>query len=124
MVFPTNIMTKPILSHQVYQGTLFELVDAAKGFVVQHIDAKVGIRKNSNSVDIEYEIPIEAVAEAIVNACVHRSYESTGSVQIMLFKDRLEVWNPGTLPCWSTEYMMMWLKYWYYPPLGTIDRLH
>lgn len=98
MVFPTDIMTKPILSHQVYQGTLFELVDAAKGFVMQHIDAKVGTRKNSNSVDVEYEIPIEAVAEAIVNACVHRSYESTGSVQVMLFKDRLEVWNPGTLP--------------------------
>lgn len=98
MVFPTDIMTKPILSHQVYQGTLFELVDAAKGFVMQHIDAKVGTRKNNNSVDIEYEIPIEAVAEAVVNACVHRSYESNGSVQVMLFKDRLEVWNPGTLP--------------------------
>ncbi len=25
-------------------------------------------------------------------------YASNGSVQVMLFKDRLEVWNPGTLP--------------------------
>ena len=25
-------------------------------------------------------------------------YTSTGSVQVMLFADRLEVWNPGTLP--------------------------
>ena len=29
---------------------------------------------------------------------VHRDYLSTGSVQVMLFKDRLEVWNPGRLP--------------------------
>ena len=98
MVFPTDIMTKPILSHQVYQGTLFELIDAATSFVIQHIDARISTRKNSNSPDIIYEIPMEAVSEAIVNACVHRSYESNGSVQVMLFKDRLEVWNPGTLP--------------------------
>jgi predicted HTH transcriptional regulator len=43
-------------------------------------------------------IPQEVVAEAIVNAVVHRDYISNGSVQVMLFKDRLEVWNPGMLP--------------------------
>ena len=44
------------------------------------------------------ELPAQAVREAIVNAVVHRDYTSTGSVQVMLFKDRLEVWNPGRLP--------------------------
>lgn len=43
-------------------------------------------------------IPQEVVAEGIVNAVVHRDYTSNGSVQVMLFKDRLEVWNPGMLP--------------------------
>ena len=33
-----------------------------------------------------------------MNAVVHRDYASTGSVQVMLFKDRMEVWNPGRLP--------------------------
>jgi hemoglobin len=28
----------------------------------------------------------------------HRDYTSNASVQVMLFKDRLEVWNPGGLP--------------------------
>ena len=45
-----------------------------------------------------YELPMQAVTETIVNAVVHRDYLSTGSVQVMLFKDRLEVWNPGRLP--------------------------
>lgn len=38
------------------------------------------------------------VREAIVNAVAHRDYTSNGSVQVMLFADRLEVWNPGALP--------------------------
>ena len=45
-----------------------------------------------------YELPREAVAEAIVNAVVHRDYTSNASVEVMLFSDRLEVWNPGELP--------------------------
>ena len=43
-------------------------------------------------------MPYDAVKEAIVNAIVHRDYTSNASVQVMLFKDRLEVWSPGSLP--------------------------
>lgn len=35
---------------------------------------------------------------SIVNAVAHRDYTDNGSVQVMLFADRLEVWNPGRLP--------------------------
>ena len=45
---------------------------------------------------MDYELPQEAVAEAIVNAVAHRDYTSKASVQVMLFADRLEVWNPGS----------------------------
>lgn len=45
-----------------------------------------------------YEIPPEVIREAIVNAVAHRDYTSDGSVQVMLFADRLEIWNPGSLP--------------------------
>lgn len=34
----------------------------------------------------------------MVNAVAHRDYDSNASVQVMLFSDRLEVWNPGELP--------------------------
>jgi ATP-dependent DNA helicase RecG len=47
---------------------------------------------------VSYELPKEAVTEAIVNAVSHRDYASNASVQVMLFADRLEVWNPGELP--------------------------
>ena len=43
-------------------------------------------------------LPEAAVREAIFNAVCHRDYSSAASVQVMLFKDRLEIWSPGPLP--------------------------
>ena len=91
-------MTKPIASMQIYGGTVFDQVDMAVTFILSRIDQRVGERIHSNQVDVTPELPAQAVREAIVNAVVHRDYTSTGSVQVMLFKDRLEVWNPGKLP--------------------------
>jgi len=89
---------KPIPSYQVYRGTLFELVDQAVDFVMSKIARSVGTRAHGPQAPVEYELPREAVAEAIVNAVAHRDYASSASVQVMLFADRLEVWNPGELP--------------------------
>ena len=89
---------KPIPFYQVYKGNLFELVDQAVDFVLSKIDLAVGTRARNIAVPTAYEIPPEVIKEAIVNAIAHRDYDSTASVQVMLFKDRLEIWNPGTLP--------------------------
>ena len=91
-------VAKPIPSHQVYKGTVFELVDHAVDFVLGKIALSVGTRAESIQAPVAYEIPKEVVTEAIVNAVAHRDYTSAGSVQVMLFADRLEVWNPGLLP--------------------------
>lgn len=89
---------KPIRNYQVYQGTLFELIDQAVGFVMSRIDCTIGTRESSTDVPVIYELPESAVAEAIANAVAHRDYTNNGSVQVMLFRDRLEIWNPGRLP--------------------------
>jgi len=89
---------KPMASLQIYGGTVFDQVDMAVTFIMSRIDQRVGERIHSARVDVTPELPAQAVREAIVNAVVHRDYTSTGSVQVMLFKDRLEVWNPGRLP--------------------------
>ena len=44
------------------------------------------------------EFPRDAIREAIVNAVCHRDYTSNACVQVMLFRDRLEIINPGPLP--------------------------
>jgi ATP-dependent DNA helicase RecG len=89
---------KPIPSYQIYKGTVFELVDQSVDFVLSKINRHIGTREYSVQAPAEYELPQEAVREAIVNAVAHRDYTSNASVQIVLFADRLEVWNPGELP--------------------------
>ncbi|NLZ30408.1 MAG: DUF4062 domain-containing protein [Methanomicrobiales archaeon] len=91
-------VAKPIPSYQIYKGTVFDLVDAAVDFVLSKIALSVGTREAGPQVPVRYEIPKEVIAEAIVNAVAHRDYTSAGSVQVMLFADRLEIWNPGLLP--------------------------
>jgi predicted HTH transcriptional regulator len=73
-------------------------VDQAVDFVLSKINQAVGTRAHGVQAPVAYEMPPEVVREAIVNAVAHRDYTSNGSVQVMLFADRLEVWNPGTLP--------------------------
>ena len=91
-------VAKPIPSYQVYKGTAFQLVDQAVDFVLSKIALSVGTRAESVQAPVAYEIPKEVITEAIVNAVAHRDYTSNASVQVMLFSDRLEIWNPGRLP--------------------------
>ena len=89
---------KPIPSHQIYKGPVFELVDQAVDFVLSKVARSVGTRSSGTRAPVVYELPRDAVAEAIVNAVAHRDYVSHASIQVMLFADRLEIWNPGELP--------------------------
>ncbi len=97
-MFHGNEISKPIPSYQIYKGNLFQMVDQAVDFVLSRIDLFVGDRSQSVDVPVYYEIPRNALAEAIVNAVAHRDYTSNGSVQVMLFRNRIEIWNPGQLP--------------------------
>lgn len=89
---------RPFASQQIYTGDLFEQADNALDFVLAKIDRSVGIRSGSNIAPAVYELPKDAVGEAIVNALAHRDYCSNASIEVRLFADRLEVWNPGKLP--------------------------
>lgn len=99
MQFYGNRVEKPVPSYQIYKGDVFQLVDQATSFVMSRIDNWVGTRIGETAaVPTRTELPYDAVREAIVNAICHRDYASSASVQVMLFRNRLEVWNPGQLP--------------------------
>ena len=91
---------KPFPSYHIYHGTVFEQIDMALDFVMSRVDHWVGPRTGERSAQApaRSEFPVEAVREAIVNAVCHRDYTDEGSVQVMLFRDRLDIINPGTLP--------------------------
>jgi len=89
---------RPFGSQQIYTGDLFEQADQARDFVLAKINRAVGTRSESNVAPVTYELPPDAIGEAIINAIAHRDYYSHASVEVRLFADRLEVWNPGRLP--------------------------
>ncbi len=93
-----TIYRRPFASQQIYTGDIFEQIDQARDFVLAKITRAVGTRADSITAPATYELPPDAVGEAIVNAIAHRDYHSNASVEIRLFADRLEVWNPGVLP--------------------------
>lgn len=95
-----NEVTKPLPALHTYNGTVFELVDQALEFVMSHVDFWVGAPTSTTSgaAPTKSEFPPSAIREAIVNAVCHRDYTDNGCVQVMLFRNRLEIINPGTLP--------------------------
>lgn len=99
---------KPIASQQPYEGRLSDIIDQAEEFVLGKIDRRVGVRSEGTQAPIEFEVPREVLSEAIVNAVVHRDYNSNGFVQVFVFADRIEVWNPGELPsCLTPELLKL-----------------
>jgi predicted HTH transcriptional regulator len=96
---PSTEVVKPFSSYHIYEEeNLFEQVDKAVAFVLDAIKFPVIQQKNTVQVARPREIPEFAIHEAIVNAVAHRDYNTTSSVQVMVFLDRVEIWNSGTLP--------------------------
>lgn len=89
---------KPFPSYHIYNGNLFDQVDRAVSFVFSSIKLPVIQQEQTAQVKRPPEIPLFAVEEAIVNALAHRSYNDTSGVQVMVFIDRVEIWNSGSLP--------------------------
>jgi len=79
-----------------FKGNLFSLREQAQIYVFEHIkwraEIKAGPRKEIP------EIPVEAVREAIGNSLCHRDYSNPKGNEVAIFKDRVEIYNPGFFP--------------------------
>ena len=84
------------LDMDAVQGNVIEQVERAMAFVKRNICMGVEIRGLQRE-DV-WEYPLDGLREALINAVCHRDYASTANVQIRIFDDRLEIWNPGVLP--------------------------
>ena len=95
---------KPFIDMKVFGGDLLNHVDKALNFTLEHIPKSAWLIPGRPDREEKYLYPPDAVREAIINAICHRDYESVSNVQIRVFDDRVEVWNPGALPDgWTVE---------------------
>jgi predicted HTH transcriptional regulator len=98
MHFHGTEIARPVPFYRIFKGNLFEQVDQSVDFVLSKLNRSVGTRSAGSQAPVEFELPKDVVVEAIVNAVAHRDYGSGAAVQVLVFADRVEVWNPGELP--------------------------
>ena len=78
-----------------FRGAVQDQVEEAYQFVLRHINMGAvidGLYRH----DV-YELPTKSIREIIANACLHRSYMDSSSIQVSIYDDRLEVDSPGML---------------------------
>jgi len=80
---------------QDFEGDLFYLIKRAEEYILEHIH--IGMKLDGlRRLDVP-EIDKEAFREAIINAFCHRDYHEYDSVNIAVFRDRVEIRSPGLL---------------------------
>lgn len=78
-----------------FSGPLYEQIEEAYKFVLKHIN--LGAEINGLVRTDAYELPTEAIREAIVNATKHRNFLDRACVQVAVYDDRVEITSPGML---------------------------
>jgi len=97
-------VTAPMIDMKVIEGNLIDQVREAEKFIFNHISLASWMEDRKIQRQEKWEYPPNAIREALVNAIAHRDYISTSKVQVRIFDDRMELWNPGKLPDeWSID---------------------
>ena len=76
-------------------GRLFEQFEKAYNFILENLQLSYDSRNRRRVT--KFEIPSEAIREALVNAIVHRSYALNAPTKVAVFNDRVEIFSPGLL---------------------------
>lgn len=86
-----------IINERRFEGSLFEILPKIESFLR---DALVTARPIPVSILREktvFNYPFSALRELIMNACMHRDYQSNMPIRIYQYNDRIEMMNAGGL---------------------------
>jgi ATP-dependent DNA helicase RecG len=92
----TRLLPEDVLVEKELQGDLLSLLRELE----MVIDAQLITRPISQTTLREQAVsdyPRYALREFLMNAVMHRDYESTGPIRFYWFSDRIEIQNPGSL---------------------------
>ncbi len=96
-IFATETKLTFLDIDQVF-GNIFELIEVGEGYIRKNIKWPVNFKSGSmERVEIP-EIPLEAIREALINSLIHRDFKNPKSNEIAIYKDRIEIFNPGEFP--------------------------
>ena len=78
-------------------GSITQLAAVAEKYIRNNIRWRVVLDGSLKRKEIP-EIPMDAMREAIVNSFCHRDYKSSQNNEIVIYSNRVEIYNPGTFP--------------------------
>ena len=84
------------LDIQQYKGNIFTLLEKSEGYIKEHMNWRVEIGRLQRE-EIP-EVPVKAIREALINSLCHRDYDAPESNKIAIYKDRIDIYNPGRFP--------------------------
>lgn len=79
-----------------FKGNAFELLERSESYLKEHLDWRVQFGALERK-EIP-EVPIDALREALVNSVCHRDYRNPKGNEVAIFRDRVEIYNPGDFP--------------------------
>lgn len=79
-----------------FKGNIFDLLKKSESYIIEHINW--GVKFGKLEREEVPEIPIKAIREALVNSLCHRDYSNPKSNEVAIFKDKVEIYNPGDFP--------------------------
>lgn len=82
---------------QRHHGPVLKLVDIAENYIRSNIHWRVEFTGALQRTEIP-EIPVDAIREALLNSFCHKDYASAQSNEVAIYKDRVEIYNPGAFP--------------------------
>ena len=86
-----------VISLQVFEGNVFECIEASMKFLASNIDWKFILDGDIRRKE-EPEIPAEAYREIIVNAFSHGDYDTGTDFELDVYSDRVSIYSPGMFP--------------------------
>ena len=91
-----------IIDRKDVQDDLWTQYQEAMIFLKRHLSVRTEI-KGLDRKDF-YEIPLEALREAVANAIIHRDYSVRGtSIMVEVYDDRVIIKNPGGFPAGMSQ---------------------
>lgn len=82
---------------QRHHGPVLKLVDIAENYIKSNIHWRVEFTGALQRTEIP-EIPVDAIREALLNSFCHKDYATGQSNEVAIYKDRIEIYNPGAFP--------------------------
>jgi len=85
-----------IIDDRLISGSIIDQIDEALDFIRKNINVEFVISGKAQREEV-WEYPLDALREAVINAVCHRDYSDPADIQIKIYDESIQIWNPGGL---------------------------